>query len=51
MSRAIVVAVLLACALGVTKLMKLSQDLSSKLVWKHDTLNAQVAGGAAFVSV
>ncbi|GBF87433.1 dynein heavy chain axonemal protein [Raphidocelis subcapitata] len=43
LSRAIVVAVLLACALGVTKLMKMSQDLSSMIVWKHGTLNAQVA--------
>jgi hypothetical protein len=41
-SRLAVVAVLLLCAVGVTKLMKMSRDLSSKIIWEHGTLNRQV---------
>lgn len=42
LSRAVVVAVLLLCAVGVTKLMKMSRDSATKIVWRHDLLNEQV---------
>jgi len=41
-SRLVVVAVLLLCAVGVTKLMKMSRDLSTSIIWKNDILNQQV---------
>lgn len=45
LSRAVVVAVLLLCAVGVTKLMKMSRDSATKIVWKSNKLNEQVGHG------
>lgn len=41
-SRLVVIAVLIACAVGVSKLMKISQDLSSKIDWDAAKINNQV---------
>jgi predicted Holliday junction resolvase-like endonuclease len=41
-SRLVVILVLLLCAVAVTKLMKMSRDLQTKIIWKHEQLNQQV---------
>lgn len=42
LSKAVVVAVLLMCATGVTKLMKTSQDLAATVKWRTSLISSQV---------